>query len=130
MDGTLKYFDNDLMDGAEDFHSSCYVNGSHVTTIVNTRYFCSNAIPTLTQLKVSELIEMSYDNSNNPVYRYYHDWNIEKEENVGDSLVPYWSATAGLPLSNSSVKTFGNKYHMNFVKHEDIIEEITTCILS
>ena len=61
---------------------------------------------------------------------YVYEFEVSAIENVGDGLVPYWSATAGLPLLNSSVKTFGNKYHMNFVKHEDIIEEITTCILS
>ena len=121
MAGYLRYFDMNLMNAADSFHNSCYIDGDHVSRHVDTRYICSSQNEIITQIHMFEVISTT---------DYVYEFEVSAIENVGDGLVPYWSATAGLPLSNSSVKTFGNKYHMNFVKHEDVIEEITTCILS
>ena len=40
----LYQFDSELMDAAEEFHDSCYLNGVHVTQSIDTRYIVATTI--------------------------------------------------------------------------------------
>ena len=127
MADALHYFDTDLMDSAEDFHDSCYINvnssanGSHVSTMVDTHYFYSTSENTLTQLE----IEFDYSLSPIPIITV----SKEVDETDGDSLVPYWSATIGLSLSNNNVWDYNND-HLFPIEDDSVFDEIILRILT
>ena len=128
MADALHYFDTDLMDSAEDFHDSCYINvnssanGSHVSTMVDTHYFYSTSENTLTQL------EIEFDYSLSPIPSITVS-NIVNEKD-GDSLVPYWSATIGLSLSNNNLYDYNDDHMYPIDAGSDVIEDVINLIKS
>ena len=68
----------DLADQAEVFHNSLYIGTSHVTELVSTYYIAGYGVDTVEKIE--------YDMS---------EWNINFENEKGDSVVPIWSATLG-----------------------------------
>ena len=126
----LPFFDSNLMNDAEDFHNSRYVNNVNILSLVNTKYICatgnSDDRPTTTQIAMKQT---NYWNSSTGLTHV--DFNFVKsvEENVGDSLVPYWSATAGVPVTDGRV-TIYNGGHMKPIHSTSIINDIKNFILS
>lgn len=109
----LPYYNAQLMASAELFHNACYVNGVHVSDLLNSKYYYSSSRKVNTKLRCSKLIYQELD-----VFVV----EIESFSIVGDGLVPFWSATLGNSGGNVFPKNGAD--HMSFVDDVDVIEDV------
>ena len=109
------------MNYAESFHNSCYCSNIHVSRFVNTYYIYSQSEDTLTQVEFYE----EY------VLGILSDSGFRKKvtESDGDNLVPYWSATIGLPTNLSKVIMISGD-HMDAMDSGQSIDLVINYILS
>ena len=107
--------------GKQRFHNSCYCSNIHASQFVNTYYIYSQSEDTLTQVEFYE----EY------VLGILSDSGFRKKvtESDGDSLVPYWSATLGLPTNLSRVEMIEGT-HMTPIKSQNSFNYIIENVLS
>ena len=113
---SLQYYDilsnsynASLMVKAGEFHNSLYVDGVHVTELVNTYYIAGYGIDT------TEVV--SYESG---------EW-ISNSCQEGDSLVPVWSATLGDRQPGRTIYA-ENVNHMGLIKNEECLNYIVELI--
>ena len=131
----LPYYDSALMGYAESFHNSCYYNSQHISSCVDTKYIYT--IPLSSQELT--LVQLEYKISRRTSSTTIIDYtSIQKniEGHIGDTLVPYWSAIAGLSKGDPKVKFFYG-YHMEATEKKttgsdknEIVEYVKNDILS
>ena len=113
----LAHFNVGLMNNAEAFHNSLYLNGEHITSLVNSYYIAGvNYQDTETE---SATIEKLHYN--------LQDWDIYSQTIHGDALVPVWSAD----LSNKyTSKTFyvDDMYHTWLASNTIVLNFISQLI--
>ena len=109
------------MNYAESFHNRCYCSNIHVSRFVNTYYIYSQSEDTLTQVEFYEEYVLGI--------LFNSGFRKKVTESYGDSLVPYWSATIGLPTNLSKVKMI-NETHMDIVYSSISFDYIINNILS
>lgn len=104
LNSYLPYYNENLMDAAEAFHSSLYLGNSHVTELVNSYYIAG------CHLETSDKIE----------YNMW-DWYEYTSTEAGDSLVAIWSATLG---DRAPDRTFFAEgcYHMDLAKNYSVLQ--------
>ena len=109
----LAWFNPILADASEDFHNSLYINGRHVTEIVNTYYIAGYGFNTVDRIYANGTLWM----------------NDSTEENIGkgDSLVPVWSATLGDRQPNRTIYA-KDISHMELISNEDCLNCIVNLI--
>ncbi len=97
LNSYLNHFNTNLADAAELFHNSLYINGNHVTSLVNTYYIAGYGHETVDMVKFN-----------------MWDWYVDSTTDEGDELVAVWSATLGDKYSS---RTFyaENVNHTNLV---------------
>ena len=105
----LAHFNMELMNNAEVFHNSLYLNSQHITNLVNS-YYVAGVNYQETDVGYTTIEKIHYD---------LLDWSIYSRTAHGDELVPVWSAD----LSNKyASKTFyaNNIYHTWLVSNTNV----------
>ncbi len=102
LDSYLGHFNENLMDLAEDYHDSLYINGVHVTGLVDTYYIAGYGYETVDKVEFN-----------------MWDWYVYSNTKDGDELVAVWSATLGDKYSS---RTFyaKNVNHMGLVSNLEV----------
>ena len=112
ISGYLPHFNSTLMEAAEDFHRSCYINNKHISDFKGSKYIHMTGQEVTTRLKYYEVISSD---------SYSRGMEVDNTALVGDGLVPYWSATVG--KTGSRVESFSGG-HMNAVSYSKVFEYI------
>ena len=107
----LPYYNSTLMASAELFHSGCYLNNQHISQYKCSKYFYMTGKTVTTKLKCYEVISTETTRG----------IEVDETADVGDSLVPFWSATLGA----TGMNVIGNSgFHSDPVDNTDIIDDV------
>ena len=109
LEQNLLFYYEDFANKAQDFHESLFVNGEHITSLVNTYYISGYNINTVYKIEYNSLT-----------------WS-SNNENIGDGTVPTWSATLGDKYDS---KTFfaKNINHTSLVSDGEVMQFINGLI--
>lgn len=104
LGSNLPRYDIDLGQRAEEFHHLLYVNGEHVTSLVDSHYLYVTDVPTKNQFRYDGAV-----------------WYVHAETSLGDSLVEVCSATLGERYTNASYGFSTSEAGLSSVDHADMV---------